>query len=432
MWTLLLDHMLSNFLPFGNLTVKHEDGTRRRYGDGSGPALGITLRRGATRQLVLNPDMALGSSYTDGLLQIDGDDLPGLLALVVQADMQGPAAWWQGIARAARRAARMAQTLNDQVQARRNVAHHYDLTGDLYAAFLDADRQYSCAYFRSPDDTLDRAQAQKKAHVAAKLCLRPGMRVLDIGCGWGGMAITLARDHGARVTGITLSSEQLAYAQARVAAEGLSDRIDLRLCDYRAITGSFDRIVSVGMFEHVGTAQYQAYFSLIRRLLTPDGIALVHTIGRSAPPAGTNPWIARNIFPGGYVPAMSEVTRAIEKAGLWMADIESLRLHYALTLQHWRARFEAAQTHLPPHLDDRFRRMWRFYLTASEMSFRHGRQAVFQYQLSRRIDAVPITRDYLYRGDAQAGAAPAATPPAASATASDAASTAASTLAAAQ
>ena len=276
------------------------------------------------------------------------------------------------------------------------MAHHYDLTPAIYDLFLDADRQYSCAYFAQDGISLDAAQAAKKTHIARKLLLSPGMRVLDIGCGWGGLALTLARDHGARVTGITLSQEQLGVARARAKAAGLADRVTFDLVDYRAVTGQYDRIVSVGMFEHVGAPNFETFFNVVRDRLAEDGVALIHTIGRTAPPNATNPWISRYIFPGGYVPSLSEVAEAIQKTGLRIGDIECLRLHYAMTLRCWFDRFSASAEVAAALKDDRFVRMWRYYLAASEQTFRHGPQDVFQVQLCRRPDAVPITRDYLY------------------------------------
>ena len=281
------------------------------------------------------------------------------------------------------------------------MAHHYDLSGELYDLFLDADRQYSCAYFARPDMTLEEAQAAKKAHIAAKLLIEPGMRVLDIGCGWGGMGLTLARDFGAQVTGVTLSQEQHAIANQRAQKAGLADKARFHLMDYRDVKGQFDRIVSVGMFEHVGVPHYDAYFATVERLLAPDGIALIHTIGRAGPPGATSPWITKYIFPGGYCPAMSETMAAVERHKLVTTDVEVWRLHYAETLRIWRERFEANIESARALYDDRFCRMWRYYLIASELTFRLNNQVVFQFQLTPKQDAVPLTRDYLYcDGDA--------------------------------
>jgi cyclopropane-fatty-acyl-phospholipid synthase len=291
---------------------------------------------------------------------------------------------------------------NNAARSRRNVAHHYDLNGRLYSLFLDRDRQYSCAYFPHGDETLEEAQAAKKRHIAAKLKLdRPGLTVLDIGCGWGGMALTLARDYGAYVTGITLSEEQLHEARARAAAEGLEDRVTFELMDYRAVDETFDRIVSVGMFEHVGVPNYQAYFNTIKKCLAPDGVAILHSIGRFAGAAITNPWIQKYIFPGGYSPALSEVTPAIEKSGLLMTDIEILRLHYAKTLVHWRRRFAANRDAIAALYDERFCRMFEFYLSASELTFRINDHMNFQIQMTHSREALPLTRDYIFDAERQ-------------------------------
>jgi cyclopropane-fatty-acyl-phospholipid synthase len=295
-----------------------------------------------------------------------------------------------------RRLKRRLDQYNPAGRAQKNVAHHYDLNGRLYSLFLDRDRQYSCAYFRRGDETLEEAQLAKKRHVAAKLCLdRPDLRVLDIGSGWGGMALTLARDYGASVTGITLSREQLAVARERAVAEGLQDRVNFELLDYRAVNQKFDRIVSVGMFEHVGVGYYQTFFDMVARTLTPDGIAVLHAIGRSDGPGATNPWIDKYIFPGGYSPALSEVLPSVERSGLVSTDIEILRLHYAETLRHWRWRFNANRDTIASVYDERFCRMFEFYLCGSELAFRRGGHMVFQIQMAARQEAVPLTRDYM-------------------------------------
>jgi cyclopropane-fatty-acyl-phospholipid synthase len=397
MWTRLLTILLRALVRSGTLDVGFPDGTRTRFGDGTGHAVAVTIHDPRLPgRIVRSPDMALGDGYMNKAYTIADDDLPGFLALILGNAAQGRADGWRYPLERLQRALRRVDQINPARRSKANVAHHYDLSGALYDLFLDADRQYSCGYFKSPDDTLEQAQAQKKAHIAAKLRLSPGMRVLDIGCGWGGMAITLARDFGVQVTGVTLSEEQHAVATARVAAAGLADRVDIRLQDYRAVTGPFDRIVSVGMFEHVGRPHYAEYFAKVQDLLAPDGVALIHTIGRAGRPSITSPWITRHIFPGGYCPALSEVMPAIQDTGLWTTDIEVWRLHYAETLRHWRARFEANIAAATTLYDARFCRMWRYYLVASEMTFRHYRQCVFQFQLAQRQDAVPLTRDYLY------------------------------------
>ncbi|PQV56432.1 cyclopropane-fatty-acyl-phospholipid synthase [Defluviimonas denitrificans] len=397
MWAKALDTMLRQLVQHGRLEVTYTDGTKRRYGNGPGDPVRVRLSGEKTeRRLAMHPNLAVGEAYVDGHLTVEGEDIAGLIALALCNDARMTPAWWLTPARHVARWFRVLTQINPAGRSRANVHHHYDLTPELYALFLDADRQYSCAYFRHPDDTLEQAQAQKKAIIARKLCLQPGMHVLDIGCGWGGMALTLARDHGARVLGVTLSEEQLAIATERAAAEGLADRVEFRLIDYRKIEGRFDRIVSVGMFEHVGLPHYRTYFDAVRRLLTDDGVALIHTIGNPGPPAATGPWIRKYIFPGGYIPAMSECLHAIEGADLWTTDVEVWRLHYAETLLHWRRRFEANLDRIRALQDDRFCRMWRYYLAGSEMTFRYGDQCVFQFQLARKRDAVPLTREYLY------------------------------------
>ena len=397
MWTTLLDRALKSLLRFGTLNVHMPSGHVGRYGDGTPPEVTVRLHDAAiVRRLVLSPDLAVGEGYMDETLTIDEDDLHGFLEIAMRNTSTDQRIWWRKLVRHTRAGVRWLAQFNPAGRARANVAHHYDLSGELYDLFLDRDKQYSCGYFRNPDDTLEQAQEQKKAHIAAKLLLEPGMRVLDIGCGWGGMALTLARDHGAHVLGVTLSQEQLKIARQRAEAEGLSDRVEFRLQDYREVTGQFDRIVSVGMFEHVGVPHYREYFRHVHDLLTEDGVALIHTIGRTEPPGSTNPWMAKYIFPGGYIPAMSEAMAAVEKEHLWPTDVEIWRLHYAETLRHWEQRFSANIDRARELYDERFCRMWRFYLIACEQAFRFNWQCVFQFQLARKRDAVPLTRDYLY------------------------------------
>ncbi len=399
MWEKLLDRAMRQFIRRGALSLTYPGGETQFYGQAQAAPVQVTLADpNLPRRLLLSPEIALGEAYMGGGLRVGQDDLEGLLTLgITNRDQGGQLAHWR-LLDEVDNVMRWYRQLNPLRRARENVAHHYDLSGALYDLFLDADRQYSCAYFPTGTETLEDAQRAKKSHIARKLAVRPGDHVLDIGCGWGGMALTLARDYGARVTGITLSEEQLKIATERVRAAGLDDRVEIRLQDYRLTQGPFDRVVSVGMFEHVGVPNYRTYFRKVRELLTEDGIALIHTIGRSAPPRATSPWITKYIFPGGYVPSMSEVNRAIEKERLWIADVEVWRLHYARTLKHWYDRFSARRDEAAALYDERFVRMWRYYLKASEITFRAGWQAVFQFQLSRRIDAVPVTRDYLYRG----------------------------------
>ncbi len=371
-------------------------------GDGTGAAVDVTLHDPSlTGKVLRNPDMAVGEAYMNGDMTIKDDDLYGFLGLAVRnmgrnGERFNNPTPVQRIMQSTRKILRKISQHNPIGRAQENVAHHYDLSDKLYDLFLDEDKQYSCGYYKTPDDTLEMAQAQKKAHIADKLCLKPGMRVLDIGCGWGGMGLTLARDYGVNVVGVTLSKEQHKVAVARAKAEGLEDRVEFYLQDYRHVKGPFDRIVSVGMFEHVGVPHYREYFDHIRNFLTPDGVALIHTIGRAAPPNVTSPWFAKYIFPGGYVPAMSEVAPIIEDANLITTDIEVWRIHYADTLRDWRVRFEANIDKAEAIYDARFCRMWRYYLVAAELTFRLDRQVVFQFQLTKRQEAVPLTRDYLY------------------------------------
>lgn len=336
----------------------------------------------------------------DGRLLVDNDDILRLLDLVSFNMRWEPgndrrlSMWQQMIA------SRLDQW-NWERRSKRNVAHHYDLSGRLYDLFLDADRQYSCAYFTDRNNSLEQAQLDKKAHIAAKLDLRPGQRVLDIGCGWGGMALYLNRVAGVDVTGITLSEEQLKVARRRAEEAGVADRVRFELIDYRAMEGPFDRIVSVGMFEHVGRPYYRAFFNKVRDLLAPDGVALIHTIGRADGPGATDAWTAKYIFPGGYVPALSEVMPAIERAGLWTTDVEILRLHYAYTLEHWYARTRAAHDEIIKLYDERFYRMWLFYLAGCICAFRHDGHVNFQIQLAKRRDTLPLTRDYMAEVEAR-------------------------------
>jgi len=397
MWSWLLDKFIKALVRKGTLDLTYPDGKTRRYGDGTGTPVGLHLHDAdIVRRLILNTDLAAGEGYMEGTLTIADDDLHGFMMLVKTMRGKGKAPRLRRYMKKLRKLKRRFSQHNPAAKARENAAHHYDLSGELYDLFLDSDRQYSCAYFRNPEVSLEQAQIDKKNHIARKLMISPGQSVLDIGCGWGGMGLTLAGDYGAQVTGVTLSTEQHGVATARAREAGLEDRAEFRLQDYRDVNERFDRIVSIGMFEHVGVPHYHEYFGKIKELLEDDGVALIHTIGRFGPPGATNPWTTKYIFPGGYAPALSEMMAVIEKQGLMITDVEVLRLHYAETLRHWYARFMENIDKAREIYDARFCRMWRFYLIGAEMTFRYGRQSVFQVQLVKRHGAVPMTREYLY------------------------------------
>ncbi len=386
----------------GRLEVETADGVAETFGDGEGPLLGVKLAdRPAEWRLMTNPALSLGELYMDGRLIVTRGDLYSLLELGARNlnDMRG-LPWVQAL-HEARVALRGFHQRNDRRRARRNIASHYDLDARLYDLFLDSDRQYSCAYFEYPGQSLDDAQTAKKRHIAAKLLPKDGATALDIGCGFGGMGLYLAGVAGARVTGVTLSEEQFGIAKNRARDTGLDDRVEFRLQDYRDVPESFDRIVSVGMFEHVGVTRYDEFFTTARRLLKDDGVMLLHSIGRNYVPGATNPWIRKYIFPGGHIPSLSEVLPAVERAGLFVTDIEILRLHYAETLRAWRERFMARRDEAAKLYDERFCRMWEFYLAGSETSFRVDGNMVFQLQLSKRQDVVPLTRDYIAEREAE-------------------------------
>ncbi|MFH5924301.1 class I SAM-dependent methyltransferase [Roseomonas xinghualingensis] len=397
---MLLDSILSRLIRCGTLKIRYPDGTSRSFnGSQPGPSAALALtNHEITRRLVWNPSLGFGEGYMDGSVEpIDGSTIHDVLDVLLLNMASGGSHPAMKINEGFRWAGRRLLDLNTARRSRRNVAHHYDLNGTLYSLFLDADRQYSCAYFPTGKETLEEAQALKKRHLASKLKLdRPDLEVLDIGSGWGGLAITLARDYGARVTGLTLSEEQVTESRARAEAAGLSDRVHFELMDYRSWARPMDRIVSVGMFEHVGINHYTSFFRTVKGALKEDGVALIHAIGQSEGPATTNPWITKYIFPGGYSPALSEVVPAAEKAGLWITDIEILRLHYAMTIAHWRDRFAANRNAIKSLYDERFCRMFEFYLSASELSFRRWGHMNWQLQLTRNVDALPLTRDYMF------------------------------------
>ncbi len=397
----LLSIFLKRFIRHGSLTVITASGKRYMFGDGSGPPVAVRFTDArAQRAVLLDPELRLGEAYMDGTFVVEEGSIADALAILLRQESVA-APKWALPTRLVRYLFRRVQQFNLRSRSRRNVAHHYDLDGRLYSLFLDADQQYSCAYFETDDQSLDDAQLAKKRHLAAKLLVNPGANVLDIGCGWGGLALYLAEVTGAHATGITLSKEQHARAQQRAIERGRAEDAIFRLIDYRDVTGSFDRIVSVGMFEHVGVGFYDKFFRKCAQLLDDDGVFLLHTIGRSSPPSVTNPWIAKYIFPGGYIPALSEVLPAIQRAKLTVTDVEILQLHYAETLKAWRDRFLAHREDVERLYDQRFVRMWEFYLASSEMAFRESDMVVFQIQMTKRKSVVPQTRDYIAREEAR-------------------------------
>lgn len=386
-----------NYFREGALVIRLPDGSEINIGDVTSANSPLIVRIAtwkAARAILRNPHVAVGEAYMDGDLRIERGSVYDFLASVARNfkyhHKYKPWSPWDDF---------KATLINahNRFAARRNVAHHYDLSIELYRRFLDADLQYSCAYFARPDMTLEEAQLAKKRLIAGKLLLKPGDHVLDIGCGWGGMALTLAEEFGAEVSGVTLSKEQLAIARQRAIQRGLSEKVHFELTDYRDVQAQFDRVVSVGMLEHVGEGNYAAYFAAVARLLKPNGVALIHTIAKADGPAPTSGWTRKYIFPGGYIPSLSQLAPAIERAGLFITDMEVLRIHYAETLRAWRQRFDQHRADIAALYDERFCRMWEFYLAGCEASFRFGHSVVMQFQLTRQIDAAPITRDYLYR-----------------------------------
>jgi len=405
---MLLAQVLFRVLGEGQLTIIDPDGkTHRVIGPKPGPAVTMRVHDHWTGlRLLLRPRLALGEAYMDGKITIeDGKDIYDLLDLLGRNITALDATPFMTLSYGWQRLIRAVEQYNPIGRAQKNVAHHYDLNDQLYDFFLDRDRQYSCAYFKTGEEPLEQAQLDKKRHIASKMLLQPGQKVLDIGSGWGGMGLFLGQQYGVDVTGVTLSKEQHAVSSRRALETGLADRVRFKLLDYRQEPDRYDRIVSVGMFEHVGVAHYVEFFRKIKDLLDDDGVMLLHAIGRMERPGGTNTWLKKYIFPGGYTPALSEVMTAIEKVGLWVTDIEILRLHYAETLRHWRQRFLANRERIKQMAgyDDRFCRMWEFYLAGCESAFRYMNQMVFQIQIARRQDAVPLTRDYMV--DAERGVA---------------------------
>lgn len=397
MWNRLFLNLLRAGLRTGTLHLTFADGSTHHVGPGGGPEVTVTLHDPAfSRKFFANPDLAMGEAYVDGRLVIADNDIRSFITFLLR-NVRGrkvPAPWRQ-LSYIFKQAKSWA-IWNHMGIARKNVAHHYDISEELYDLFLGETKQYTCAYFRRPDMTLEEAQTAKMAHIGAKLLIEPGMRVLDIGCGFGTLALTLARDHGAQVVGVTLSEVQLAEARRRVAEAGLSGQVEFRLQDYRAVTERFDRVVSVGMMEHVGLPHLRTYFQKVADVLTPDGVALIHYIGRWSPPSTISPWFNKYIFPGAYCPAVSEAMRVVEKTGLILSDLEVWRGHYERTLQEWLARFDRNIDRVRQMQDESFIRMWRYYLQSAELSFGEAHLVIHQLHLSKRRYTVPVTRDYLY------------------------------------
>jgi cyclopropane-fatty-acyl-phospholipid synthase len=391
-----LSHMMKSFVRVGTLKVIDADGNVHVFAGAPGPQVTMRLTdKSLYHKLVLNPELHAGEAYMDGRLSFEGSGLRDFLTLF-SLNRQSLASYpLQSVLKAVSRNLKRFQQANPVGQAQKNVAHHYDLGNDFYALFLDEGMQYSCAYFTRDDETLEQAQQNKLRFIASKLQLKPGQKVLDIGSGWGDLALYLAAMEDVDVTGVTLSKEQHALANDKARRAGLADRVRFELLDYRKVEGRFDRIVSVGMFEHVGVRHYPEFFAKVNALLDDEGLMLLHSIGKMSPPGTASPWLRKYIFPGAYSPALSEVFPVVERAQLWVTDLEFLRLHYAKTLNHWHARFEANRDKIAAMYDERFCRMFEFYLISAEMMFRTGSQLVFHMQLARKRDAAPIVRDYI-------------------------------------
>ena len=397
-----LKMMLSRVIRDGDLTVIDARGEQHRFGDGSSPAVTVRFADARTeRRLTYDPELAAGEAYMTGELTIEEGTLYDFLALTMRSFYVHTDPRWGRLSRAYRRLLRRIHQFNPPGRSRKNVNHHYDIDPRIYDLFLDESAQYSCAYF---PDTLDLASAQvaKMRHIAGKLNLdTPDLSVLDIGSGWGSLGVYLAKNTSARVKGVTLSDNQLAGSRRRAKQQGCSDRIDFELVDYRLVKGRYDRVVSVGMFEHVGANHFGTFFDRVAGLLTDDGVALLHTIGRSDEPGVNNPFIDKYIFPGGYIPALSEIMTAVEKTDLMVTDVEVLRLHYAETLRAWRAGFMAQRERAVEIAGEEFVRMWEFYLVGSECAFRFQNLVVFQLQLAKKVDTLPVTRDYMVDEEAR-------------------------------
>ncbi|MCA0200132.1 MAG: cyclopropane-fatty-acyl-phospholipid synthase family protein [Proteobacteria bacterium] len=382
----------------GTLTIIDHDGRPHVCGNGSPPHVTVRFKDpNLGTKLFQNPALYAGEAYMDGTLVVENADIYTMLALVMSNLAGYHGHWLARSMKSVERSMSLVRTYNPIARSKQNVAHHYDLSTTLYRTFLDDHMQYSMAYFRMPQDSLEQAQIQKMTHIGTKLLLQPGQTVLDIGCGWGGLALFLHRTYGVKVVGISLSERQIEVANQRAVAANVGDNVTFRLQDYRHVTETFDRVVSVGMFEHVGLPHYRRFFEVVRDRLSPDGVALLHTIGRTDGPGATDSWTNKYIFPGGYSPALSEVVPHIERAGLIMTDIEILRLHYAHTLRAWRERFMARREDIKKLYDERFCRMWEFFLSTAEGAFHYGFHVNFHIQMSKKLETVPLTRDYMYQ-----------------------------------
>jgi cyclopropane-fatty-acyl-phospholipid synthase len=401
----LIDMFLSRAVKRGTLTLARPNAATRTFGTPEPGFPDVAIRfadRGVALAIARNPALGAGECYMNGRLLLEKGDIRDLVELLKRNDVweKGQKNMRPGLAARTFNAVKYrVDRVNMERRSKKNVAHHYDLSARLYDLFLDRDKQYSCAYFTDPGNSLEQAQEDKLAHIAAKLACKPGMRVLDIGCGWGGMALYLHKQFDVDVLGVTLSEEQLKIARERAEAAGVADRVKFELIDYRRVTGSFDRIVSVGMFEHVGPPQYRTFFRKCRDLLADDGVMLLHTIGRMGGPSVTDDWTAKYIFPGGYNPALSEIVTAYEGLRLFPTDIEVLRVHYAWTIDHWYDRTMAAKDAIVALYDERFFRMWTFYLAGAAAAFRNGGLCNYQLQLTKGRHSVPLTRDYMYEGE---------------------------------
>ena len=398
----MIERLIDKLLQQGHLTLVTPDGKRSTYGPGGGPSLTVRVTdRKTLFDIARNPRLAAGEAYMDGRLIIEDGTILDLMRLLVGANRWEDKTPGRGALNKGKKTWKALFRRNPAKASRRNVAHHYDIGNDLYRLFLDKDLQYSCAYFTDPANSLEQAQSDKKAHIAAKLYLKPGQRVLDIGCGWGGTALYLNRIADVDVLGVTLSEEQLKVARQRAEEAGVSDRVTFELVDYRSVEGRFDRIVSIGMFEHVGAAHYDEFFAKCRSLLTDDGVMLLHTIGKFGKASTPDPFTDKYIFPGYHLPSLSQMSAASEKARLIASDVETLRLHYAYTLSAWLERTEAAKDKIVAMYDERFFRMWQFYLAGGIVGFESGTMCNYQIQYIRDRNAVPITRDYMAEAEAK-------------------------------